>query len=207
MKQESFARKLRLLRAERGLTLVQAAELTGLTRGTISELELGRREAYMPTLHKIAEGYGVNVRELLLEDPVPMEEVEAPESERQAELVTGPKAEAREIGRPHEWAKEFGARLHGMSDEEWIDHVRALESVDEIAEEFHALTEESKMLHAAYATDKWQRQEDRERRIELFRTLREMRAYRLADLAAAAKLRKADELFREVVQALDESPA
>jgi transcriptional regulator with XRE-family HTH domain len=92
MKQESLARKLRLLRAERGLTLVQAAELTGLTRGTISELELGRREAYMPTLHQIAEGYGVNVRELLLEEPIPTEEAEAPETEER--VLTGPKAKA-----------------------------------------------------------------------------------------------------------------
>src|SRR4051812_23979349 len=92
MKQESLARKLRLLRAQRGLTLVQAAELTGLTRGTISELELGRREAYMPTLHKIAQGYGINVRELLLEEPSPTEEAEATETEEP--ILTGPKAEA-----------------------------------------------------------------------------------------------------------------
>jgi|SRR5215213_7612952 len=68
MKQESLAQKLRLLRAERGLTLVQASELTGVTRGTLSELEGGKREAYMPTLSRIAEGYGVDVRELLLEE-------------------------------------------------------------------------------------------------------------------------------------------
>jgi transcriptional regulator with XRE-family HTH domain len=69
MKQESLARKLRLLRAQRGLTLVQASSLTGVTRGTLSELEGGKRVAYMPTLSKIAEGYGVDVRELLLEEP------------------------------------------------------------------------------------------------------------------------------------------
>jgi transcriptional regulator with XRE-family HTH domain len=51
MKQESLARKLQLLRAERGLTLVQASALS-----------------------KIAEGYGVDVRELLLEEPVPLGE-------------------------------------------------------------------------------------------------------------------------------------
>src|SRR5215208_2762789 len=74
MKQESLAQKLRLLRAERGLTLVQASMLTGVTRGTLSELESGKRAAYMPTLSKIAEGYGVDVRELLLEEPVPLDE-------------------------------------------------------------------------------------------------------------------------------------
>jgi transcriptional regulator with XRE-family HTH domain len=78
MKQESLARKLQLLRAERGLTLVQASALTGVTRGTLSELESGKRVAYMPTLSKIAEGYGVNVRELLLEEPVPLADAPAP---------------------------------------------------------------------------------------------------------------------------------
>jgi transcriptional regulator with XRE-family HTH domain len=89
MKQESLARKLQLLRAERGLTLVQASALTGVTRGTLSELESGKRVAYMPTLSKIAEGYGVNVRELLLEEPVPLADALAP----------GP---LRHVRRPHD---------------------------------------------------------------------------------------------------------
>jgi|SRR5215203_1569045 len=78
MKQESLARKLQLLRAERGLTLVQASALTGVTRGTLSELEGGKRVAYMPTLSKIAEGYGVDVRELLLEESAGSPKVSAP---------------------------------------------------------------------------------------------------------------------------------
>jgi transcriptional regulator with XRE-family HTH domain len=139
MKQESLARKLRLLRLERGLTLVQAAELTGLTRGTISELELGRREAYMPTLHKIAKGYGINVRELLLDEPSPTEEAEATETEER--VLTGPKADAprgaeqlaREVeagtevrrleipymGRPE--VREWLASRGHMSNEEFLD--------------------------------------------------------------------------------------
>lgn len=67
----SFPAKLRVLRAQRGLTLIQAEEATGVTAETISELERGRRKAYMPTLNKIATGYGVPVEELLeLEEPV-----------------------------------------------------------------------------------------------------------------------------------------
>src|SRR5215218_2410304 len=91
MKQESLARKLQLLRAERGLTLVQASALTGVTRGTLSELEGGKRVAYMPTLAKIAEGYGVDVRELLLGEPVPLGE---------ALREAGPKAGAEQLGPP-----------------------------------------------------------------------------------------------------------
>jgi len=68
MKQETLAHKLRLLRAERGLTLVQASEVTGVTRGTLSELESGKRVAYMPTLNRIARGYRVPVGELLIEE-------------------------------------------------------------------------------------------------------------------------------------------
>jgi transcriptional regulator with XRE-family HTH domain len=39
--QGSLARKLRVLRAERGLTLRQAAEQAGVRPGTLSELERG----------------------------------------------------------------------------------------------------------------------------------------------------------------------
>ncbi len=70
--------KLRLLRVRRGLTLVEAAEKTGVTRATLSELERGYRHPVAPTLAKIAEGYGVPVDEL----------IEEPES-------TSPKALAR----------------------------------------------------------------------------------------------------------------
>ena len=57
--------KLRVLRAERGLSLTKAAERIGVTRDTLSELERGKRRPYVPTLAKIAEGYGVPVKELL----------------------------------------------------------------------------------------------------------------------------------------------
>jgi len=71
--QESLARKLRVLRADRGITLQEAEELTGVTRETLGALEHGQRGAYTSTLQKIAEGYGVTVGELL-EEPVPLTE-------------------------------------------------------------------------------------------------------------------------------------
>jgi transcriptional regulator with XRE-family HTH domain len=110
MKQESLAEKLRLLRAERGLTLVQASELTGVTRGTLSELESGKRVAYMPTLSKIAEGYGVDVRELLLEEPVGSPKGSAPSAGRPS--VTPRIASVGPTGRgpnvSHEMLAELG---------------------------------------------------------------------------------------------------
>jgi transcriptional regulator with XRE-family HTH domain len=69
--------KLRTLRVRQGLTLVEAAKKTGVTRATLSELERGHRQPVAPTLVKIAEGYGVPVEELL-EEPVPL--AEAPEA-------------------------------------------------------------------------------------------------------------------------------
>jgi transcriptional regulator with XRE-family HTH domain len=74
MTHESLARKLRILRAARGITLAEAEELTGVTRETLGALEHGQRGAYTSTLEKIARGYGVTVSALL-------SEVEEPEAE------------------------------------------------------------------------------------------------------------------------------
>ena len=70
MMYESLARKLRVLRAARGITLREAEELTGVTRETLGALEHGQRGAYTNTLQKIAEGYGITVGELLEEPAV-----------------------------------------------------------------------------------------------------------------------------------------
>src|SRR4051794_31044133 len=73
-------RKLRVLRAERGLTLRQAATLTGVAKETLSDLERGTRHPQDLTLAKIAQGYNVPVEELL-EEPVLSGKAEAPEAE------------------------------------------------------------------------------------------------------------------------------
>jgi transcriptional regulator with XRE-family HTH domain len=65
--QGSLATKLRVMRAERGLTLRQAAPRLGVRPGTLSELERGARHPHDLTLAKIAKGYGVPVEELLEE--------------------------------------------------------------------------------------------------------------------------------------------
>jgi transcriptional regulator with XRE-family HTH domain len=69
MMQGSLAEKLRVLRARVGLSLTEAATRAGVTRDTLSDLEHGKRHPYMPTLSKIAKGYGVPVEELL-DEPV-----------------------------------------------------------------------------------------------------------------------------------------
>ena len=77
MMQGSLAEKLRVLRARQGLSLTEASKRAGITRDTLSDLERGKRHAYMPTLAKIAQGYGVPVEDLL-EEPALAGKGEAP---------------------------------------------------------------------------------------------------------------------------------
>jgi transcriptional regulator with XRE-family HTH domain len=70
MMQRSLPHKIRLLRAERGLTLREAASLTGVAKETISDIERGLRHPHDPTLAKIAKGYGVPIEELIEEPPL-----------------------------------------------------------------------------------------------------------------------------------------
>src|SRR5215210_4093534 len=65
MMQGLLAEKLRILRARKGLSLSEAAAITGVTRDTLSDLERGKRRPYTPTLAKIAQGYSVPVEDLL----------------------------------------------------------------------------------------------------------------------------------------------
>jgi transcriptional regulator with XRE-family HTH domain len=77
MMQGSLAERLRVLRARQGLSLTEASKRAGITRDTLSDLERGKRHAYMPTLAKIAQGYGVPVEDLL-EEPALAGKGEAP---------------------------------------------------------------------------------------------------------------------------------
>jgi transcriptional regulator with XRE-family HTH domain len=79
MTQKSLADRLRLLRAQRGLTVKDAAQQVGVDRHTLRRIELGTQEAQYPTLAKIADGYHVPVEELL-EEPVAVGKAEAPEA-------------------------------------------------------------------------------------------------------------------------------
>ena len=87
--QDTLARKLRVLRAERGLTLREAEQLTSVDKDTLSKIERGLRHPYDVTLSKLARGYGVPVEDLL-EEPVPLakapEEAGLTEAERLHEL-------------------------------------------------------------------------------------------------------------------------
>src|SRR5215218_8290419 len=79
MIQKPLADRLRLLRAQRGLTVKDAAQQVGVDRHTLRRIELGTQGAQYPTLAKIADGYGVPVEDLL-EEPVAAGKAEAPEA-------------------------------------------------------------------------------------------------------------------------------
>jgi transcriptional regulator with XRE-family HTH domain len=86
MTQGSLAERLRVLRAQHGLSLTEASEKIGVNRHTLRDLELGKREPYGPTIRKIAEGYSVPVARLL-EEPVPL--AKAPRGAGRAEIGAG----------------------------------------------------------------------------------------------------------------------
>jgi transcriptional regulator with XRE-family HTH domain len=75
----SLATKLRVLRAERGLTVRQVAELSGVAKETISQVERGERHPYDRTLAKLAHAYDVPVDELL-EEPALAGKAKAPDT-------------------------------------------------------------------------------------------------------------------------------
>jgi transcriptional regulator with XRE-family HTH domain len=68
MVQTSLGMRLRVLRAERGLSLRQVEAGTGVAKETLSEIERGVRHPYDTTLGKLAKFYDVPV-EGLLEEP------------------------------------------------------------------------------------------------------------------------------------------
>jgi transcriptional regulator with XRE-family HTH domain len=81
--QESLARKLRILRADKGITLDEAEKLTGVTRETIGALEHAQRGAHTRTLEKIAHGYDVSVEYLVSSEPaLALGKAEAPKAGR-----------------------------------------------------------------------------------------------------------------------------
>jgi transcriptional regulator with XRE-family HTH domain len=173
--------RLKEVRELHGWSQKKLAEQSGVSRDSISNYETGQREAWPATSRRLADALGVEIADLLEERARPKEV--APSS-------------------PDEWARERGARLHGMSDEEWDAHVHRLEAVGEVEEEFRAFLEESKMLKSALTGDKWLHPENRKQRVDLSRRLRQLRTHRLGDLAGVAAEKKDEALTRRVTDSL-----
>ena len=62
-----LGRKIRLLREKRGWTQQQLADMTGIGRVHVSELENGKREAGLRIIEKLAASFEVRVSDLLKE--------------------------------------------------------------------------------------------------------------------------------------------
>jgi transcriptional regulator with XRE-family HTH domain len=60
-------RRLRKLRRQRAFSQENLVRMTGVAQATLSDLELGKREARASTVRKLAEALGVEPRELMKE--------------------------------------------------------------------------------------------------------------------------------------------
>jgi transcriptional regulator with XRE-family HTH domain len=65
---EVDSKKLRRLRRELALSQQDLTRMTGVAQATLSDLELGKREARASTVRKLAEALGVEPRELMKEE-------------------------------------------------------------------------------------------------------------------------------------------
>jgi transcriptional regulator with XRE-family HTH domain len=88
MMQTSLGHKLRLLRAERQMSLRQAAAQAGLAKETISEIERGLAHPHDVTLAKLAKAYDIPLEELLEEPEPAVPLAEAPRGAGQTEAST-----------------------------------------------------------------------------------------------------------------------
>jgi transcriptional regulator with XRE-family HTH domain len=124
MAQDSLARNLRVLRAERGMTLTEASRLSGVNISTISSLEHGERGAYTATLRKLADAYGITLTELLGEaSPVVVGKADAPDAGHLFEAALGDVMEAL-----HKTRADLGALKRVTSTEDIRRTLKAAEA-------------------------------------------------------------------------------
>jgi methylphosphotriester-DNA--protein-cysteine methyltransferase len=110
-----------------------------------------------------------------------------------------------------EWARAQGLELHGMTDERWAAYLRYLEDEnrDKLAEVFKRLVDERSNLRDALQDDKRARPQNQEQRIRLKRSLRELRARRLADIRSRVPVDEGyeeEEAFQEIVDDPKQQP-
>lgn len=71
-KREKFlndlAKRIALIRKEKGMSQEKLAENSGVDRVALANIETGRRRPTVTTLHRLAEGLSVPVRDFFPED-------------------------------------------------------------------------------------------------------------------------------------------
>lgn len=60
-----FGVRLRKLRKERGWTQVQMADIMGVDRSYICDMETGKKNVCLPTLEVFADGFGISMAKLI----------------------------------------------------------------------------------------------------------------------------------------------
>jgi transcriptional regulator with XRE-family HTH domain len=147
----SLALKLRVLRAQKALTIEQAAELAGVTPETISDAERGRRHPYVPTLRKLAKAYGVPVEELLEAEGAEVPLADAPQAgpareqalaeleDAAAELAPFPdvlKLSEKELEDIRVRAREYRAEFKALRDAQYaaLEDLRVARAASEAGE-------------------------------------------------------------------------
>lgn len=94
--------RIRELREARGLTQESFAERAGLTYKHYQQVEAGRKsDVRLSTLIKMAEGLGLNLRELVDFDTTPMALAES----KGNEFTATPRKGVRKVARPRTGAK------------------------------------------------------------------------------------------------------
>lgn len=163
MVQGSLAHKLRVLRAERGLTLREAASLTGVAKETISDLERSLRHPHDPTLAKIAKGYGVPVEELLAEElAAPLDEAPevGPVESGAPIFATVHSAALRGLRQDSQAANRAlesdQAQAYFKRHENDVKHFLLGHSLEEVAEEYYALMERLVQLEHKHSRLEWE---------------------------------------------------
>jgi transcriptional regulator with XRE-family HTH domain len=61
----TLGERIRQLRMERGWRQIDLAEQAGINENYVSDLELGRKEVCLRTIHSIASAFSISVSELL----------------------------------------------------------------------------------------------------------------------------------------------
>ena len=67
MRLKKLGQRIRALRNDRGMSLLQLSEDTGLSKGHLSDIENGKKNMTITTLWKILESLDINVGKLLEE--------------------------------------------------------------------------------------------------------------------------------------------
>ena len=148
MEHTSLPMKLRVLRAERQLSLREASARTGVDKVALSRYERGLGRPQDLTLAKIAKGYGVGVEELLEEAVPAMGKAEAPPGESRRGV---PEPDSLD-----ELLERRGARTRYLADKNLSDTLEQLPEEDvlqvarEVREEREALAEDRARLNEEF---------------------------------------------------------